>query len=215
MNIAELISPPLLCFFHRSITDLPLPHPHPTPSLPHPLDESTLGPGCPLDQAWLILQIFSSTGGSSSQEGGIRKGGKCCKTTKMERWKVGATTQERKAGRQAFCFSVMETVVQLAHHHHHQSKHQLSCWRHFGKRVASRAGARFPRLLCATAAPANPAVSSVPPGPPGRKEGSVHASSNSWNETPLKGTAGYLPSNRPYNGHCRAQIAAMVLAATS
>ena len=82
------------------------------------------------------------------------------------------------------------------------------------KNASSSAGAHFPpRLLCHSSARQPRAVSSVPPGPPGRKEGSVDATLG--NETPLKDTAGYHPTCPVTASYNRTLHSPLLIVATS
>ena len=131
----------------------------------------------------------------------------------MERWKVSSATTQggKKAGRH-FVFSVMETaVVQPAAHRKHQRSAVVG---DILENASSSAGARFPpRLLCHSSARQPRAVSSVPPGPPGRKEGSVDATLG--NETPLKDTAGCQPTCPVTASYNRTLHSPLLIVATS
>ena len=107
------------------------------------------------------------------------KGEKLLRGRKLERWKVLQDVEETVWGGRKAGFSVMETVGQALPSQPTTSLSPLSCWRHFGKRVARQEQRRVFHVSCVSrAAPGKPRISaSVPPGPPGCKERTVHG----WN----------------------------------
>ena len=167
---------PSYIFFQRSITHRPW-------QPPRPLDESTIvlsssaKLGCPLAhdaQDRVILQIFSSKGGEvAGRKEGSWKGGKYCKM-----WRK-LFEEEGKPASLLFCDGDCWPGSPFPTHQQLVTTPSLCCWRHFGKRVDRQEQRRVFHVSCVSrAAPGKPRISaSVPPGPPGCKERTVHG----WN----------------------------------
>ena len=94
------------------------------------------------------------------------------------------------------------------------SRTHLQMGQPYKKNASSSAGAHFPpRLLCHSSARQPRTVSSVPPGPPGHKEGSVDAMLG--NETPLKGAVGCQPTCPVTASYNRTLHSPVLIVATS
>ena len=135
----------------------------------------------------VILQIFSSKGeklpGSRKEAGKVESIARC-----------GGNCLRRKESR-LFCDGDCWPGSPFPTHHLVTTH---CCWRHFGKRVDLRSkGAFSTSPVSLGQRPANPAsVLQCPPDRRGVRSGLF------MDETPLKGTTGYLPPvSPPYNGH--------------
>ena len=158
---------PSYIFFQRSITHRPWQPPLGRVHYRPVQQRQARMPTCPMPRIGSFSKYFPSKG--EKLPGGSWKGGKVESIARCE-----GNCLRRKESRQV-CFSVMETVGPLPSQPT-SSLSPLSCWRHFGKRVDRQEQRRVFHVSCVSrAAPGKPRISaSVPPGPPGCKERTVH-----------------------------------------